>query len=148
MFHPDISALKLIDALAKAEDISVTLDVSQFSISPYPEPSPYFGQTPVTGASDTQAAIAILKTALLGMGVTGVTPSDRNCAEAGDTARTEDRIATDKTAKMRCQNFCIFLEKLIKTVPRSNPLLNMFDPFKRPQFGPGLHVTLKKPRCI
>jgi hypothetical protein len=24
----------------------------------------------------------------------------------------------------------------------------MFDPFKRPQFGPGLHVTLKKPRCI
>ena len=86
----------------------MTLDVSQFSISPYPEPTPYIGQTPVTGASFKHALMAVLKAALLGMGVTGVTPSDRNCAEAGDTARTEDRIATDKTAKMRCQNFCIF----------------------------------------
>ena len=37
---------------------------------------------PVTGLSARQFVIAVLNALLLGIGVTGVTPSERNCAEA------------------------------------------------------------------
>ena len=42
---------------------------------------------PVTGLSARQAVIAPPNAALLGNGVTGVVPSERNCAEADEADR-------------------------------------------------------------
>ena len=42
---------------------------------------------PVTGLSARQSVIAVVNTVLLGIGVTGVTPSERNCAEADEIDR-------------------------------------------------------------
>ena len=42
---------------------------------------------PVTGLSARQFVIAVVNTVLLGIGVTGVTPSERNCAEADERDR-------------------------------------------------------------
>jgi len=42
---------------------------------------------PVTGLSARQFVIAVVNTVLLGIGVTGVVPSERNCAEADERDR-------------------------------------------------------------
>ena len=63
---------------------------------------------PVTALSARQELIAVVNVVLFGIGVTGVTPSDKNCAVAGDTARPAERMIPAKTAKPRRQIFCIF----------------------------------------
>ena len=56
---------------------------------------------PVTGLSARQAEIAAMNVELFGIGVTGVTPSDKNCAEAEETDRNIERMPTDRSTESR-----------------------------------------------
>jgi hypothetical protein len=58
----------------------------------------------VTALSLRQAVRAARNVALSGIGVTGVTPSDRNCAEADEIDRKIERIQKDRSAQSRRKN--------------------------------------------
>ena len=81
--HREISPLKVVlfkNALLKAG----TLLTSQLGMAPYPELSPQVVHRPVTGCSARQCAIFVSNVVCeAGSGVTGVTPSDKNCPAAG-----------------------------------------------------------------
>ena len=59
---------------------------------------------PVTGLSARQAVIAPPNAVLLGIWVTGVVPSERNCAEADEIDRKIERIQRDRSAQSRRKN--------------------------------------------
>ena len=72
---------------------------------------------PVTGLSARQFVIAVVNTVLLGIGVTGVTPSERNCAEADEIDRKIERIQKDRSAqswqKNRAVAVCAIAKKYL-----------------------------------
>jgi len=59
---------------------------------------------PVTALSARQFVSAVLNALLLGIGVTGVTPSERYCAEADEIDRKIERIQKDISAQSRRKN--------------------------------------------
>ena len=59
---------------------------------------------PVTALSARQAVIAAVNVVLSGIGVTGVTPSERNCAEADEIDRKIEMIQRDISAQSRRKN--------------------------------------------
>ena len=59
---------------------------------------------PETGLSARQFVIAVLNVVLSGIGVTGVTPSERNCAEADEIDRKIKMIQRDISAQSRRKN--------------------------------------------
>ena len=59
---------------------------------------------PVTALSARQFVSAVLNVVLPGIGVTGVTPSERNCAEADEKDRKIERIQKDRSAQNRRKN--------------------------------------------
>ena len=91
--HRETSPLKVVlilNALSKL----FTLLTSQLGIAPNPELSPQVVPSPVTGCSARQLPICARNVAFeLGIGVTGVTPSDKNCPAAG-VARSVKRAKT------------------------------------------------------
>ena len=61
-----------------------TLLTSQLGMAPYPALSPQVVHRPVTGCSARQCAIFVSNVVCeAGSGVTGVTPSDKDCPAAG-----------------------------------------------------------------
>ena len=58
----------------------------------------------MTALSLRQAVVAALNVALSGIGFTGVTPSDRNCAEADEIDIKIERIQKDRSAQSRRKN--------------------------------------------
>ena len=69
---------------------------------------------PVTGLSARQFATAVLNAVLPGIGMTGVTPSDRNCAEADEIDRKIDRIQRDRSAQGRRKNRAVAVCAIVK----------------------------------
>ena len=59
---------------------------------------------PETALSARQFVIAVLNVVLSGIGVTGVTPSERNCAEADEIDRKIEMIQRDISAQSRRKN--------------------------------------------
>ena len=59
---------------------------------------------PVTALSARQFVSAVLNAVLSGIGVTGVVPSERNCAEADEKDRKIERIQRDRSAQNRRKN--------------------------------------------
>ena len=59
---------------------------------------------PETGLSARQFVIAVLNVVLSEIGVTGVTPSERNCAEADEIDRKIEMIQRDISAQSRRKN--------------------------------------------
>ena len=59
---------------------------------------------PVTALSARQFVSAVLNTVLLGIGVTGVVPSERNCAEVDEIDRKIARIQKDRSPQSRRKN--------------------------------------------
>jgi hypothetical protein len=59
---------------------------------------------PVIALSARQAVIAPPNAALLGIGVTGVVPSERNCAEVDEIDRKIEIIQRDRSAQSRRKN--------------------------------------------
>ena len=58
----------------------------------------------MTALSLRQAVVAALNVALSEIGFTGVTPSDRNCAEADEIDIKIERIQKDRSAQSRRKN--------------------------------------------
>ena len=78
---------------------SVTLLTSHMGIAPNPELSPQMVHSPVTGCSARQLPICPSNVAFeLGIGVTGVTPSYRNCPAAG----VAKKVKTANNRAMKC----------------------------------------------
>ena len=83
---------------------------------------------PVTGLSARQFVIAIVNTVLLGIGVTGVTPSERNCAEADEIDRKIERIQKDRSTQSWRKNRAVAVCAIAKKISHDKILIQIsFD---------------------
>jgi len=81
---------------------------------------------PVTGLSVRQDKIAAVNVELSGIGVTGVTPSDKNCAEAEETDRNIERMPTDRLTESRRNHTAIEAWEFEKKRPMIISLFKFF----------------------
>ena len=81
---------------------------------------------PVTRFSVRQDVIAAVNVVLFGIGVTGVTPSDKNCAEAEETDRNIERMPTDRLTESRRNHTAIEAWEFEKKRPMIISLFKFF----------------------
>ena len=73
---------------------------------------------PETALSARQFVIAVLNVVLSGIGMTGVVPSDRNCAEADEKDRKIEIIQMDRSSQNRRKNRAVAVCAIAKNISR------------------------------